>query len=204
MADLLETLGRIAVSIHSAPQGVSGRIWDELRPWLARLAVHAAPKWLPTIGYGFPCHVPVYQGGMPVAPCPRAAIAACDVCGEPCCLDHARIDQYGDAICYLCVAEAFRVRQAQKAQGVGPGATGQPGPRPAEGATGEMIARELAWARKTLGVKKATPWDDVRQAHRKLSAKWHPDRSEGDEAKFKEVQRAFDLLGKERERKEAA
>jgi len=55
-------------------------------------------------------------------------------------------------------------------------------------------------------VTAATDWDVIRAAHRKLSAKWHPDRyrSEGErakaEAKFKELQRAFDLLQKERER----
>jgi curved DNA-binding protein CbpA len=55
-------------------------------------------------------------------------------------------------------------------------------------------------------VTAATDWDAIRTAHRKLSAKWHPDRYRTDaerskaEAKFKELQRAFDLLSKERER----
>lgn len=201
--DLFETLGRVVLTFQSAPQGVPGRIWDELRPWFGRLAINAAPKWLPRLSFGFACQVPRPDG----SPCPRPAIAACDVCQEPCCLDHARIDQYGDGICYLCCIEAIRRKQAERA--------GQPyesppaGQAPPGAAPPPSPAAELAWARKTLGVKKSAEWEEVRGAHRKMSAKWHPDRHPGPgyaaaEQKFKDVQRAFDLLTKEREKKEAA
>jgi len=194
---ILDTLGRIAVSFQSAPTGVSGRIWEELRPWLSKLALHAAPKWLPRLSFGFPCQVPIYQGGAPHGPCHRPAIAACDVCQQPCCLDHARIDQFGDAICYLCVAEAIRSSKRSTADRSG---------APAPDADHEA---NMAWARKMIGVKAETPWLDVKSAHRKLSAKWHPDRHRGEkaqakaEARFKEIQRAFEVLRRAQE-KEAA
>jgi hypothetical protein len=205
--DLLETLGRVVLTFQSAPHGVPGRIWDEVRPWLANLVKHAAPKWLPRLSFGFACTLPRPDGYA----CPRPAVAACDACGRPCCLDHARIDQWGDAICYACCWEIGQQKRAERAGGGGPQgpraphehahqAPNQPPPIP---------EKELTWARRTLGVKKGVEWDDVRTAHRKLSAKWHPDRHPGDgcaaaEQKFKDVQRAFDLLTKERERKEAA
>lgn len=207
MADLLETLGRVVLTFQSAPQGMPGRIWDELRPWFGRLVVNAAPKWLPRLSFGFACSVPQPTG----AACPRPAIAACDVCQQPCCLDHARIDQYGDAICYRCCIEAIRRKQAERAGEVPPG-HGQGGHAHAghgHGAPPPTPEKELAWARKTLGVKKGADWEEVRAAHRRTSAKWHPDRHQGAgyaaaEQKFKDVQRAFDLLTKEREKKEAA
>lgn len=210
MPDLLETLGRVVMTFQSAPQGVPGRIWDELRPWFGRLVINAAPKWLPRLSFGFACAVPQPTGHA----CPRPAIAACDVCQQPCCLDHARIDQYGDAICYLCCIEAIRRRQAESAGEPPPGRRGPAGQsghagHAHPGGPPPVPDKELAWARKTLGVKKATEWEDVRSAHRKMSAKWHPDRHQGDgyaaaEQKFKDVQRAFALLTDERERKAEA
>lgn len=188
MPDILETLGRVVMTFQSAPQGVPGRIWDELRPWLARLALNAAPKWLPRLSFGFACSVPQPNG----APCLRPSVAACDVCQQPCCLDHARIDQYGDAICYLCCIEAIRRKAAERA--------GQPPPGPHQQAVRPPTPeKELAWARKTLGVKKGADWEEIRAAHRKQSGKWHPDRHQGNayaaaEQKFKDIQRAFDLL----------
>ena len=50
-----------------------------------------------------------------------------------------------------------------------------------------------------LGVNKGDPPDVIRKAYRKLAVKNHPDKG-GDEAKFKEIQKAFDILGDERKR----
>lgn len=204
MADLLDTLGQVVLSFQSAPLGVPGRIWDEVKPWLGNLVRHAAPKWLPRLSFGFPCTLPRPDR----LPCPRPAIAACDACGRPCCLDHARIDQWGDAICYACCWEAQQRKQAERAAAAGH-VHGQPDPRQVPNQPPPISEKDLAAARRTLGVKKSDDWDTVERSYKRLLAKWHPDRHPGDgyaaaEEKFKAVRNAFDLLVKAREQKEAA
>lgn len=57
----------------------------------------------------------------------------------------------------------------------------------------------------TLGVKKGASSDDIKKAHRKLVAKYHPDKNPGDaaaEEKFKEVQNAYDTLSDPEKRKQ--
>jgi DnaJ family protein A protein 2 len=53
---------------------------------------------------------------------------------------------------------------------------------------------------KTLGVEKSAHPDEIKKSYRKLAAKLHPDKPGGDEAKFKEVQAAYDVLGNEQKR----
>jgi curved DNA-binding protein len=52
-----------------------------------------------------------------------------------------------------------------------------------------------------LGVSRDASDDDVRSAYRKLAKRWHPDRAKGDEARFKEVTAANDVLGDAERRK---
>ena len=50
---------------------------------------------------------------------------------------------------------------------------------------------------ETLGVKRNASEDEIKKAYRKLARPYHPDRNPGDkqaEAKFKEVQDAYDIL----------
>jgi molecular chaperone DnaJ len=46
----------------------------------------------------------------------------------------------------------------------------------------------------TLGVPKNASADEIKKAYRKLAREHHPDASGGDEARFKEIQGAYDLL----------
>ncbi len=53
-----------------------------------------------------------------------------------------------------------------------------------------------------LGVDKGASKDDIKKAFYKLAAKYHPDKKGGDEAKFKEVNEAYQVLSDEKKRKE--
>lgn len=53
-----------------------------------------------------------------------------------------------------------------------------------------------------LGVEKSASKDDIKKAFYKLAAKYHPDKKGGDEAKFKEINEAYQTLSDEKKRKE--
>src|SRR5438270_8572258 len=58
---------------------------------------------------------------------------------------------------------------------------------------------------ETLGVKRDASEDEIKKAYRKLARQHHPDRNPGDkaaEARFKEVQSAYDVLGDKTKRAE--
>ena len=55
---------------------------------------------------------------------------------------------------------------------------------------------------ETLGIDKSASTQDVKSAFRKLAKKYHPDNKEtGDEAKFKEISEAYQVLSDEHKRK---
>jgi len=45
-----------------------------------------------------------------------------------------------------------------------------------------------------LGVDRTASKDDIKQAYRKLAMKYHPDRNDGKDEKFKEAKEAFDMI----------
>jgi len=203
MAGIGEFLSSMFSGIAGSPDGAHMRIWNELRPWLANLAPSATRKWLPRIASGVECEVPlVKRGVLSDDTCDHIAISACDVCHRPVCLHHARIDQYGDAICYICVVDAIKlVPPAQRArareQGAPPPRERKPPPQqPKPGPTPLQVVEAL----QTLGLKPGVKYDAVKAAHRKLSAQNHPDKHKNSrlkasaEARFKEIQKAFEVL----------
>ena len=52
-----------------------------------------------------------------------------------------------------------------------------------------------------LGVSKTASQEDVRRAFRKLAVKYHPDKAGGDEAKFKDINEAYEVLKDPEKRK---
>lgn len=53
-----------------------------------------------------------------------------------------------------------------------------------------------------LGIEKNATADEIKKAFRKLAHKYHPDKSGGDEAKFKEISEAYNVLSDEKRRAE--
>lgn len=56
---------------------------------------------------------------------------------------------------------------------------------------------------KILGVDRNASQDEIKKAYRRLAHKYHPDKSHGgDEAKFKEINEAYQVLGDENKRRQ--
>lgn len=53
---------------------------------------------------------------------------------------------------------------------------------------------------ETLGVQKSASKDEIKKAFHKLAHKYHPDKSGGDDAKFKEVNEAYQILSDDQKR----
>ena len=53
---------------------------------------------------------------------------------------------------------------------------------------------------KTLGISKDASDDEIKKAFRKLAHKYHPDKGGGDEAKFKEINEAYQVLSDKQKR----
>lgn len=53
-----------------------------------------------------------------------------------------------------------------------------------------------------LGVEKGASQDEVKKAFRKLAHQYHPDKAGGDEAKFKEINEAYQVLNNDEKRKQ--
>lgn len=53
---------------------------------------------------------------------------------------------------------------------------------------------------KILGIEKNATAEEIKKAFRKLAHKYHPDKGTGDDAKFKEVNEAYQVLGNEQKR----
>ena len=53
---------------------------------------------------------------------------------------------------------------------------------------------------QTLGVSKTASQDEIKKAYRKLAHQHHPDKGTGNEAKFKEVNEAYQVLSDEKKR----
>lgn len=53
---------------------------------------------------------------------------------------------------------------------------------------------------KILGVEKGASQDEIKKAFRKVAHKYHPDKKDGDEVKFKEANEAYQVLSNEQKR----
>jgi hypothetical protein len=184
-----------------SPQAFSGAeyesVWAQLRPWLGRISTKGVLRWIPRAAMQTPCQVPEYAHGVPVGPCGHHALESCLICGRAVCLSHAFVEgQQGDAVCYLCVVAARSQRGSPGTPGGGsspfPGQGAPKAEKPPQAATDPK--QLLWWARGVLGIQEGVPWREVKKQHRSLSAQYHPDKPGGNEEKFKDIQKALDIL----------
>lgn len=172
---------------HVAERGL--QFGEELGRWMLTVQAHALPKWGPVVAASIAC---TKTGAKGKGFCTRQALAACLVCREAVCLEHAVISPTADVACTECMHKmaerAIAERDAEQAQH---------GPPP--GMPVDNRVRDSMLAR--LGLARGADEDDLRRAHKKLSAKWHPDRYSGQdrahaERQYKLVQEAFAFLTK--------
>ena len=55
---------------------------------------------------------------------------------------------------------------------------------------------------ETLGISKSASEEEVKKAFRTLAHKYHPDKKDGNEAKFKEVSEAYSVLSDQKKRQQ--
>lgn len=189
-----------------APDGPR-HAWQALAPWFTELTKSATTRWLPNLVHGIHCEV-VQRDPATGSPldCKGSAIAACEVCHLPCCIDHSFVQKQAAAVCYACVTVAAAER-APKIPGNGrpdpaasarPGARNSPGGAPHAPPPPSPIDPRFAEARKVLGIKKSATWNEIDERYRALLRKHHPDRNPADKAeaerRFKAVRSAYDFL----------
>jgi len=205
MVGIAELLGQFLGGVAGSDNGVPGRVWAEVKPWIAALLPNATKKWLPTIAGAISCEVPVGRRG---EGCDHAAVANCVVCFRPACLQHGLIDSTGDIICYPCTQEAkVLVPPARRARAAASGgrarsSAGEPPPPPHEEAArpGKPTTQQVMAALVVLGLTPSATWEQAKAAHRKLMVTYHPDKQRTAakkaqaEVKAKEVSAAFEVL----------
>lgn len=54
---------------------------------------------------------------------------------------------------------------------------------------------------ETLGIDKSASQDDIKKAYRRLAKEHHPDKTGGDDSKFKQISEAYEVLGDESKRR---
>lgn len=55
---------------------------------------------------------------------------------------------------------------------------------------------------EVLGITKEASKEEIKKAYRKLAHEYHPDKNNGDDSKFKEINEAYQVLGDENKRKQ--
>lgn len=169
------------VSVMGEPASALGQ---QLMEWAGHLVRHAPAKWGPSLLRKEPCSCP---GQGRAGRCGATAVTRCDLCEQPCCLAHARIDYQGGAICGPCVRTAHEIKSR-----LGWTRTERAAPSPPGGMTVEQ-------AYAVLGVKPGQRWAEIHAEYRRLVFELHPDKADaGDREKrteqLKRVTMAYDVL----------
>jgi hypothetical protein len=166
-----QLLGRAAAEVRTNDPVVNGLV-----RWMGKLQENAFFKWRAVAASGIACARQVKTVYGTVAACPSAAVAACALCKQPTCIDHACIASTGAVACTRCMNVFADVVRERVGAPPSPRVEGAP-PRPRMPV---MPADEEAALRKKhlrmLGLKDPSDMDEIRVAFKTLMAKHHPDR----------------------------
>ena len=193
--EYIKSVGRVTTNIADwadqmgigQPEGGFGNdLYNHvLSGWAKVMSVFANAKWAARMASGIEC-----QMQTDAAACSHAAIADCELCGRPICLDHGMFSSDATGICYACFQAARpHVKRWEP-----------PRPRKRRPQQAEQVGN-LEDDYALFGIVPNCTDDELRRAFRKFQATYHPDTAAGDanrarmnEAVFKSGQRAFQRI----------
>ena len=192
----------------------------------ARIMQHAG-KWAAVSASGISCSLHLRNQLGEVRPCGTAAIAACVVCHQPTCFQHAMISPAdGNVVCFGCIAAAQRsLRSGRPLRDEEPSEPGeqcicrdpaQLDPScPVHGQTARREHREAPERSelrrkhlRRLGLGTSANWAEIRASYRRMASQNHPDRfpaaqKKRQESKLKKLNEAFEWLKRDEQRQAA-
>ena len=186
-AQTMQQMGNVAQMVGQYSNPYARALFLQvLLPWASQIARNAPSRWM------LPAGAPTRCAFEPT--CDQQAIACCHLCGRPVCLGHALVSGDALVVCWSCMkVAAANVKRWQPAKGA---ASGQQAPPP-----------DLRLAYKLLGVEDSCTDAQLKTAHKRFVAKYHPDKGQGAEdiaqrgALLKAVQDAYTAIRKSREGK---
>lgn len=163
--------------------------------WCGAVMGHVFGRWRAVALSQIRCSLAQRHGNV-IAPCADPAVTGCETCGKPVCLGHALVGIEGKAICLQCVVAFQHVVREHVAK------HGNQEPPPPTPIDPKIRAEKRKVHLRTLGLKDPATAEEIKDAFRKLAAKWHPDRAEASkkeaaEKKFKEINAAYQYLSSE-------
>jgi len=189
----------------------------------ARIMQHAG-KWAAVSSSGIRCALHLRGELGDVQPCGGAAIAACVVCRQATCFEHAMISPAdGNVVCFGCIAAAQHSRRSGQPISEEPAEPdeqcicrdpSQLDPRcPVHGPSARQQRHEdrtklRAKYLRRLGLSAGASWAEIRGQYRRKVAQNHPDRfpnaqKKRQEDKLKKLNEAFEWLKRDEQRQAA-
>lgn len=205
---------RMASALGGAPAGTSGVVWEEVRPWLSRLAMEASSRWTAMLAEGVPCAVPQMDRRAQFAEeCEHDAVGHCRACSRATCLHHACVDVSGNVLCFVCMGQVVDQKRSERgSRGRGrsrPKRTrtkAEPSPSVKKGPPEWQVIRAFL----ILELQPASPWESVHARYRDMAKQWHPDRfttptqKAAATTRFQEITKAYNVLREHHEKGAAA
>jgi len=157
----------------------------DLMEWLQSVQSGALELWLPTAIQGIACSDENNREGA----CRRTAVAICEFCRHPVCINHSFVGRTAQVVCCRCIAGA---RAASR------GDVRRANPREQKRSSvneREQYEQNLKRSLKVLGLKQSATYEQAKSRYKELALKHHEDRG-GDVERMKAINVAFEWLKK--------